>query len=102
MRGDISGYASNSEARAALIGIVRGFAHDDVDQIERILRRSNLDQSRWDEPRRNGHGTQPFISQMEAGLKNPTYLTLQKLALALGCEAADLVTDPEDADRPAA
>jgi transcriptional regulator with XRE-family HTH domain len=46
--------------------------------------------------------TQPFISQIEAGLKNPTYLTLQKLALALGCDAADLVTDPEVADRPAA
>lgn len=35
--------------------------------------------------------TQPFISQLEAGLKNPTYLTLQKLALGLGVDPAQLV-----------
>jgi transcriptional regulator with XRE-family HTH domain len=45
--------------------------------------------------------TQPFISQIEAGLKNPTYLTLRKLALALGCEPAQLV-DQEGADNVAA
>ena len=46
--------------------------------------------------------TQPFISQIEAGLKNPTYLTLRKLALALGCKPEDLYGPTEDADRPAA
>jgi transcriptional regulator with XRE-family HTH domain len=46
--------------------------------------------------------TQPFISQIEAGLKNPTYLTLRKLALALGCKPKDLYGPPDRADRPAA
>ena len=49
--------------------------------------------------------TQPFISQIEAGLKNPTWQTLQKLALGLRCGPQDLIlpdVDPDPADRPAA
>ena len=35
--------------------------------------------------------TQPHISQIESGIKNPTWLTLQKLALALNCSPHDLI-----------
>jgi transcriptional regulator with XRE-family HTH domain len=40
--------------------------------------------------------TQPFISQIEAGLKNPTGLTLQKLALAL--DFGTVTSGPNPAD----
>lgn len=50
--GNISDYGDTGNARSALIGIVRWFANDDHDQIERIMRRSNLDHARDDEPRK--------------------------------------------------
>ncbi len=57
--GDISAYDNDDHlGRAALIGIVRWYAHDDPEQIERIMRHSNLDLSRADDKRKG----QPFIN----------------------------------------
>ncbi len=54
-KGDASKYNGNqSSARWRLLQIVRGYTHDDVDQTERIMRRSNLRQSRFDELRPGG------------------------------------------------
>lgn len=36
-----------------------------------------------------------FVSWLESGKKQPTLLTMIKLATALGCRAADLVSDTE-------
>lgn len=36
-----------------------------------------------------------FISQIERGLKQPTFQTILKLAKALGCSASELVADAE-------
>lgn len=49
--GDTSGYPSQSEARYALIGMLRFYSADDPYQLESLMRRANLDQSKWDSRR---------------------------------------------------
>ncbi len=47
LEGDTSGYGSDSEADAAVAGILK-FYTQDADQIERILRLSGLQREKWD------------------------------------------------------
>jgi hypothetical protein len=57
--GDVSEYdGDDSRARAALIRRVGFYAGGDVEQVERIVRRSGLDKSRWDSKR----GRESFIA----------------------------------------
>lgn len=48
MSGDITGYASHSEADLALCNILAFFARGDTEQIDRIFRTSGLMRDKWD------------------------------------------------------
>lgn len=48
--GDISGYGSQSEADAALVGLLRFWVGDDEDRIDRLFRQSGLVREKWDRP----------------------------------------------------
>jgi primase-polymerase (primpol)-like protein len=50
MRADWSDYPSPSEAFFGLLGMLTCRTHD-VDQIERVVRRSGLEAEKWDQPR---------------------------------------------------
>jgi putative DNA primase/helicase len=63
LRGDTSGYLSASEARWALIEILRGWTHEDEAQTERIMWQSALDKDKWTDlrPDPRGGGDVTFI-----------------------------------------
>jgi primase-polymerase (primpol)-like protein len=46
--GDSSGYSSQSEADAALVGLLRFWVGDDEDRIDRLFRQSGLAREKWD------------------------------------------------------
>jgi putative DNA primase/helicase len=49
--GDISDYPSASEARLALLGILAFYSGRDIEQLDRLFRRSALMCPKWDSPR---------------------------------------------------
>lgn len=48
--GDSSAYGSQSEADAALVGLLRFWVGDDEDRIDRLFRQSGLAREKWDRP----------------------------------------------------
>jgi putative DNA primase/helicase len=51
LEGDISGYESQSEAELALLGMLRSFAGDNPERLDKLYRLSGLFRPKWDQRR---------------------------------------------------